>query len=87
MTPEIAAELFYNGELEIELQTVGLSDYRFRLNSDREQCFEKIESIRRDSVYAHPQSECFSGCKERGNQNQVITKTSNSFIKVVAHFG
>lgn len=66
MTPEIAAELFYNGELEFELHSIGLSNYRFKLNSDREQCFKEVESIRRASIYSHPEMECFPGCKERG---------------------
>jgi len=64
MTPEIAAELFYNGELELELKVMNMSDYRFKFNRDREECFEVVESIRTASVYSH---ECFPECKERGN--------------------
>ena len=60
------SDLFYNGELELELNRLGMSDYRFKLNSDREQCFEAVEAVRRISIYPHPQNECFAGCKERG---------------------
>ena len=38
--------MFYNGELELELHRIGLDDYRFKLNSDRE-CFERVEEARR----------------------------------------
>ena len=63
MTPEMAADFFYNGELELELKIIDISDYYFHYNSDREKCFEKVEAVRRLSVYSHA---CFSGCKERG---------------------
>jgi len=52
MTPEVAAELFYNGELELELKRIGLEDYRFKVDSDRESsCFERVDEVRRASVY------------------------------------
>jgi len=54
MTPEVAAELFYNGELELELKRIGLEDYRFKVDSDRESCFERVDEVRRASVYPHP---------------------------------
>lgn len=66
ITPEIVSELFYNGELELELNRIGLGNYHFKLNSEREKCFEQVEAVRRTSVYSHPQSECCAGCKERG---------------------
>ena len=53
MSPESAAEAFYNGEIEQELQRIGLEGYRFKKNSDQEACFEKIEEVRRTSVYKH----------------------------------
>ena len=34
--PEVVAEMFYNGELELELHRIGLEDYRFKLDSDGE---------------------------------------------------
>ena len=64
ITPEVVAEMFYNGELELELHRIGLEDYRFKLDSDRENCFKRVEEARRVSLYPHPQ--CFQGCKERG---------------------
>lgn len=67
MTPEVAAELFYNGELELELKRIGLEDYRFKVDSDRESsCFERVDEVRRASVYPHPSDQCSPGCKERG---------------------
>ncbi len=67
MSAEVAAEAFYNGEIELELQRINQSDYRFKLNhSDREACFEKIEELRRVSVYAHSPDACSKDCKERG---------------------
>ena len=39
--------MFYNGELELELHRIGLDDYHFKLNSDRENCFEWLEEARR----------------------------------------
>ena len=54
ITPEVVAEMFYNGELELELHRIGLEDYRFKLDSDRKNCFERVEEARRVSLYPHP---------------------------------
>ena len=70
MSPEFAAEAFYNGEIEQELQRIGLDGYRFKKNSDREACFEKIKEVRRTSVYMH--THCSKDCQERGTCTVVI---------------
>ena len=63
ITPEVVGEMFYNGELELELHRIGLDDYRFKLNSDRE-LFQASRGSQADSLYPDPK--CFQGCKERG---------------------
>ena len=66
MTPETCANAFYNGELESELRRIGKADYRFKVDSDREECMKMVEIHRRESIYSHTGSECSNGCKERG---------------------
>ena len=44
ITPEVVGEMFYSGELELELHRIGLDDYCFKLNSDRDNCFERRRS-------------------------------------------
>ncbi len=66
MTAENAAQAFYIGELEQELRRLNRTDYVFKSDGDREKCFEMIESVRRENVYPHPESECSPGCKARG---------------------
>ena len=68
LTPHIAAEAFYTGELEAELRRIGYVDYYFKYDSDREKCMEMIESKRRKMIYPHPQVDCFADCKSRGIQ-------------------
>ena len=46
-------EAFYNGELENELRRINRTDYRFFLNSDRENCMEMVEKNCRDNIYTH----------------------------------
>ena len=64
LTPSIVAELFYNGEIEDELHRVGLIDYRFKMDSDREVCMDFLETKRRESIYPH--AICTDDCKRRG---------------------
>ena len=67
MTSKFAADAFYNGELEAELRRIGKHDLPFLKDSDRENHMEVVESIRRESLYLHPPSECSSACKDRGD--------------------
>ena len=60
LNPHTVADAFYNGELENEIRllattsdTVNLSDFTFRKDSDREAIMEKIESIRSQTIYHH----------------------------------
>ena len=48
------ADLFYNGEVDGELRRVELLQYRFKLDSDREECMQVIEMKRKESVYIFP---------------------------------
>ncbi len=66
LNPHLVAESFYNGEVENEQREVGLEDFRFNANSDREKCMESIEEKRRLSVYPHPSELCTADCKDRG---------------------
>ena len=59
-------EAFYNGELENELRRINRTDYRFFLNSDRENCMEMVEKNRRDNIYPHNSTHCTEECKKRG---------------------
>ena len=66
LSPHIVSEAFYSGELEAELRRIGLIDYRFRYDSDRETCMEMIEKMRRKTLYEHPPDDCVKECKKRG---------------------
>ena len=66
ITPHLAAEAFYNVEVEAELREIGWEDYRFKKNSDREECMQKIEKRRSTTVYLHSPSACTEDCKKRG---------------------
>ena len=63
-TPKTAAEVFYNGE--VELRRIGYSGYVFRNDSDRELCIETIEKVRRDNIYSHLPGDCTRERKLRG---------------------
>lgn len=66
ITPHLAAEAFYNGEVEAELREIDWVDYRFKKNSDREGCMHKIEKRRTSTLYLHSPSMCTDDCKKRG---------------------
>ena len=59
MTEKIAADAFYNGEIENEIRflvlatnpTFSLSHFTFKRDSDREETMEMIETIRSCSIY------------------------------------
>ena len=71
-TPRIIADAFYNGEVEAELRCLDRIDYLFKKDSDREDCMEMIESMRRMSTYPHPAVECAPDCKDRGIYNSEL---------------
>ncbi len=68
MLPELSGRLvgeaFYHGELECELRQTGKIQYRFRADSDREECMAMLEQMRRETTYPH--SVCTDDCKKRG---------------------
>ena len=66
-TPHLVAEAFYNCEVEAELEDLGWVDYRFKKNSDREECMQEIENKRSSTLYLHSSSVCTDDCKKRGN--------------------
>ena len=55
------AKAFWTGEVEAELRRLGREDFRFKRDSDIEECMMMIEDVRRQGVYEHP--ECFHECK------------------------
>ena len=67
LSPHTVGEAFYNGEVESELRRIEKVDYRFYKYSDREQCMEMIEEIRRQSIYPHNKESCTDECKKRGD--------------------
>ena len=67
LSPRIVSEAFYNGELENELRRINMVDYRFKKDSDREECMGIIEEIRRGKLYHHVVDMCADECKQRGN--------------------
>lgn len=66
LSPRIVGEAFYNGEMESELRRIDKVDYRFKKDSDREECMQMIEQARRESVYPHNTEMCTAECKKRG---------------------
>ena len=72
MTPQLVADAFYNGELEAELRRVGMIDYRFKVDADREKCMDVLEEIRSQTLYPH--SVCSDDCKKRGILNNIMIK-------------
>ena len=40
LTPNLVADLFYNGEVEEELRRIGLVVFRFKLDADWEKCMQ-----------------------------------------------
>ncbi|XP_064384365.1 uncharacterized protein LOC135333325 isoform X3 [Halichondria panicea] len=74
MTEKIAADAFYNGEIENEIRflvlatnpTFSLSHFTFKRDSDREETMEMIETIRSCSIYPHCETDCTAVCKKRG---------------------
>ncbi|XP_064407505.1 uncharacterized protein LOC135352252 isoform X1 [Halichondria panicea] len=74
MTEKIAADAFYNGEIENEIRflvlatnpTFSLSHFTFKRDSDREETMEMIETIRSCSIYHHCETDCTAVCKKRG---------------------
>ncbi len=74
MTEKIAADAFYNGEIENEIRFLALatnpnfalSNFTFNRDSDREETMEMIEAIRSCSIYTHCETDCTDVCKKRG---------------------
>ncbi len=72
-SPYIVGEAFYNGEVENELRRVNKIDYHFHKDSEREECMERIEEVRRQSIYHHKEDTCTAECKKRGNYSACMT--------------
>ena len=78
MSAKVAADAFYNGELENEVRllvndyaTMQLEDFKMKKDSDREVLMEKIESFRSHNIYHHREHECTPECKQRGKYSSV----------------
>ena len=48
LSPRTVAEAFYNGETENELRRMDKVEYRFKKDSNREECMTMIETARRE---------------------------------------
>ena len=66
LSPHVVGEAFYNGETEAELRRIKRADFKFKKDSDRDNCMEMIEEIRRETLYSHCPKMCTSVCKSRG---------------------
>ena len=62
----MAADAFYNGELEHELRQIGMLEYVFKSDSDRETCMEAVEQHRVRNSYRHTPEDCSPDCARRG---------------------
>ena len=71
VSPHAVGEAFYTGELEHEIREVGLVDFRFKKDSDREKCMESVEELRKHHLYPHPSSDCTEACQKRGMPSSV----------------
>ena len=49
------------------MRRVNKIDYRFHKDSEREECMERIEEVRRQSIYHHKEDTCTAECKKRDN--------------------
>ena len=72
----MAANAFYNGELENEIRLLindnhdlNLKDFTLRRDADRENIMEQVESIRSQTIYPHHQ--CSKDCRDRGEVKMV----------------
>lgn len=74
LNPHLVGEAFYNGEVETELRRIKKIDYKFKHDSDRDECMEMIEEQRRERIYSHDLASCTSECKSRGQSNYLCTK-------------
>ena len=62
----MVAHIFWWGQVEEELRDLGLVDYRFKKDGDRERCMLMIDEKRRDGLYPHLSEDCTEDCKARG---------------------
>lgn len=62
----MAADAFYNGELEHELRQIGMIEYAFKSDSDRETCMKSVEQHRVRNIYKHTPEDCSPDCARRG---------------------
>ena len=68
--------LFFNGEMEIELQDLGNLDFFGLLKTDghRERVMEQIDSLRAKTLYSHSAEDFSDACKDRGGKAVICVK-------------
>jgi len=52
--------------VENELRRIGMTDFKFKMDSDYEKCMTVIDELWRESIYSHPPSDCTAECIARG---------------------
>ena len=67
LSPTLAGEAFYNGEVETELRRINRIDYYFKKDGDRDLCMKMIDVVRQCNNYPHLPSDSTEDCKKRGN--------------------
>ena len=83
MTPHLAAESFYNGEIENEMRELGKIEQRFLKIADREECMEMIEEMRLGATYPHPSDSCTADCKRRSMHTCACNRWSKLYTPCV----
>ena len=83
MKAEYCANSFYNGELELELHRIKKIHYCFKKDSDREICMRMIEKYRRENLYPHPDSDCTTDCRARGELVTIYSYNYSSLTQLI----
>ena len=66
LTPTVVASVFWRGEVENELWRIGMTDFKFKMDSDNEKCMTVIDELRQESIYPHPPSDYTAECIAKG---------------------
>ena len=61
----VLAKGFWKYHVEENLRELQM-DYKFSSDADYDRCMEKIDKIRQQGLYEHPESDCMPECKARG---------------------
>ena len=53
LTPKVVASAFWRGEVENELRRIGITDFKFKMDSDYEKCMTAIDKLRNLFIPTH----------------------------------